>query len=131
LAYAPAWRESAFQSLPGGARPVYEQAQRLARNAHPECIQLGDFASFGSRNDSPYQSPKCSATDARFSQTPCRAGVLKSRSIGASSARDAVFDKFLEQEPRQTRLIMPDDVVLLQKISGDTDETHAPEFLDG
>jgi hypothetical protein len=47
------------------------------------------------------------------------------------SARDAVFDKFLKQEPRQTRLIMPDDVVLLQKISGDTDETHAPEFLDG
>jgi hypothetical protein len=47
------------------------------------------------------------------------------------SARDAVLDKLIEQEPRQARLIMPNDGVLLQKISADADETHAPEFLDG
>jgi hypothetical protein len=47
------------------------------------------------------------------------------------SARDAVLDKFIEQEPRQARLIVPNDGVLLQKISADADETHAPEFLDG
>ena len=55
--------------------------------------------------------------------------VRKLRSSAAFSAFRALFDELVDQQPRQTRLIVPHDALLLQQIAGDIPKAELLQFF--